>query len=253
MPRDRSATGAVEGGEHGALGANTGGGSGVMKRIEELPQGLVGGTALESERALAYRRKHDFARQDLGRKLSLAEPFEAAQREHQRIDLTGVQLADPRVHIAADRNDRQIRSLPQQLGLAPQGSRPDPRTLWQSREVRRLRRQKRVARVVACQHTRNRQPLREPSLQILQGMHRQINLPGDQRLLDLLDEQALAADLGEQPVLHPVAGRADRHDLDRSRRGEFGASRNQSIADEGGLAQRHRAAAGPDAEMVGRH
>ena len=84
-------------------------------------------------------------------------------------------------------------------------------------------------------------------------MHRQINMPGDQRLLDLLDEQALAADLGEQPVLHPVAGRADRHDLDRSIRGEFGVSRNQAIANEGGLVQRHRTAAGSDAEMAGRH
>jgi hypothetical protein len=118
---------------------------------------------------------------------------------------------------------------------------------------RRPPRQKRVAWVVARQHTRNRQPVREPSLQIFQGMHRQVNMPGDQGLLDLLDEQPLAADLGEQPVLHPVAGSADRDDLDRSLRGEFGVSRNQTIADEGGLAQRHRAAAGPDAEMAARH
>src|SRR6202030_3998087 len=74
--------------------------------------------------------------------------------------------------------------------------------------------------------------------------------------LPKLDEAATrqtAADLGEQPVLHPIAGRADRHNLDRSVRGEVGVSRNQTIADEGGLAQRHRAAAGPNAEMAGRH
>jgi hypothetical protein len=52
---------------------------------------------------------------------------------------------------------------------------------------------------------------------------------------------------------HPVAGRADRHDLDRSVRGQFGVSRDQTIVDDGGLAQRHRAAAGSDAEMAGRH
>ena len=54
--------------------------------------------------------------------------------------------------------------------------------------------------------------------------------------LPKLDEAATrqtAADLGEQPVLHPIAGRADRHNLDRSVRGEFGVSRNQTIADEG--------------------
>src|SRR4029077_15965357 len=112
-PSDRGAAGAVEGGEHCALGANAGAGSRVMKRLEELPQRLVSGAAFESECALTHRREHDFARQDLGRKLSLAEPFEAAQREHQRIDLTGVQLADPRVYIASDRKDLQIRASPQ--------------------------------------------------------------------------------------------------------------------------------------------
>jgi hypothetical protein len=84
-------------GDNGALGANAGGTSRVMKRLQELLQRLVCSAAFESECALAHRREHDFARQDLGRKLSLAEPFEAAQREHQRIDLAGVQLADPRV------------------------------------------------------------------------------------------------------------------------------------------------------------
>ena len=55
-------------------------------------------------------------------------------------------------------------------------------------------------------------------------MHYQIDMSGNQRLLDLLDEQAFAAELGEQLVLHPVAGRADRYDLDRSVRGEVGVS-----------------------------
>src|SRR6202043_814935 len=86
-PGDRSAAGAVEGGEHGALSTNAGGASRVMERFEEPVQRLVRGAAFESKRALAYRGEHDFARQDLGRKLSLGEPFEAAQREHQRIDL----------------------------------------------------------------------------------------------------------------------------------------------------------------------
>ena len=36
-----------------------------------------------------------------------------------------------------------------------------------------------------------------------------------QRLLDLLGEQALAADLGQRPVADPVAGRRDGDDLDR--------------------------------------
>jgi hypothetical protein len=77
-----------QGGEHGALGANAGGASRVMKRLQELLQRLVCSAAFESECALAHRREHDFARQDLVRKLSLAEPFEAAQREHQRASIS---------------------------------------------------------------------------------------------------------------------------------------------------------------------
>jgi hypothetical protein len=42
------------------------------------------------------------------------------------------------------------------------------------------------------------------------------------KTLRFLDEQALATELGEQPVLHPIAGCADRGDLDRSVCGEFG-------------------------------
>src|ERR1700719_2635820 len=102
-----------------------------MERLEKPSPPLLRRAAFESERALAYGREHDFARQDLGRKLSLAEPFETAQREHQRIDLARLQLAHPRVHIAADRKDHQIRALPQQLGLATQRSSPDPRTVGQ--------------------------------------------------------------------------------------------------------------------------
>ena len=82
-------------------------------------------------------------------------------------------------------------------------------------------------------------------------MHREVDTPGEQRLLDLLGEQALAADLGEQAILHAVAGRADGHDLDRPRRGEVGMGNEQPVAHQSGLAQRHRAAAGADAERAG--
>jgi hypothetical protein len=40
-------------------------------------------------------------------------------------------------------------------------------------------------------------------------VHRQIDTLGDQRRFYLLNEQAFAANLGEQTVLHPVASRMD--------------------------------------------
>ena len=59
-------------------------------------------------------------------------------------------------------------------------------------------------------------------------------MPCDHRLLDLLDEQALAAGLGE----HPVVGRADCHNLDRSVSRRVRGEPEPKIADEGGLVQR---------------
>ena len=72
-------------------------------------------------------------------------------------------------------------------------------------------------------------------------MHREVDPARQQRRLDLLAEQALAAELGERPVGDPVAGRADRHDLERARRGELGMRARERPADQLGLRQRQRA------------
>jgi hypothetical protein len=82
-------------------------------------------------------------------------------------------------------------------------------------------------------------------------MHGEIDRAGKQRLLDLLGEQSLAADIGKPPVLHPVAGGADGHDLKRAGRAEAGMGRDQLVAHARGLDQRHRTAAGPDAQRRG--
>ncbi len=70
---------------------------------------------------------------------------------------------------------------------------------------------------------------------------------------DLLGEQALAADLGQEAGLHAIAGGADRHELDRARGGEAGMGGAKPVADQPGLVERHRAAAGADAKGLGRH
>ena len=47
-------------------------------------------------------------------------------------------------------------------------------------------------------------------------MHGQINPVVGHRLLNFFGEEALAANLRQQPVLHPVAGGGDLHDLQRA-------------------------------------
>src|SRR5438132_4554160 len=80
-------------------------------------------------------------------------------------------------------------------------------------------------------------------------MHRQIDGAGDERLLDLLREQALAAGLGQRPVADHVAAGADDLELDAlsGKRVRGG----QAITHLSGLRERERAAARADDERRG--
>jgi hypothetical protein len=84
-------------------------------------------------------------------------------------------------------------------------------------------------------------------------MHGKVDLVIDQRLFDLLGEQAFAADFGKEAILHAVTGGADDRDVDHARRGEAGMRRDQTVAHQIGLIERHRAAAGADAQGTKRH
>ena len=79
-------------------------------------------------------------------------------------------------------------------------------------------------------------------------MDREIDAAVDQRLLDLLGEQALAAFLGEIAVGHQIAAGADDGDLDRAGFGQLAMRRRQPAAQFSGLGQRERAAAGAKAQ-----
>ena len=74
-------------------------------------------------------------------------------------------------------------------------------------------------------------------------MHRRIDAARQQGFLDLLGEQALAADLGERSVLDFVAGGLDDHDLDRGLFRQFRMRGGQTRAHLVRLRQRQGAAA----------
>ncbi len=79
-------------------------------------------------------------------------------------------------------------------------------------------------------------------------MHGQIDLAVEQRRVDLLREQALAANLAQRPVLHIVAGGLDNLNLERIFRQAM--RRHQTITGLIGLGKRQRRAARSDAEGV---
>ena len=71
-----------------------------------------------------------------------------------------------------------------------------------------------VARIGPFQHRGQDEAARQDRFHVLHRVHGGVDPTVRQRRLDLLREQALAADVGQPPVAYPVAGRADRDDLD---------------------------------------
>ena len=63
---------------------------------------------------------------------------------------------------------------------------------------------------------RQRQPVGQHRRHVLAAVHGEVDVAGQQRVLDFLDEQALAADLRQRRVREPIAGRLDDDDLARS-------------------------------------
>ncbi len=90
-------------------------------------------------------------------------------------------------------------------------------------------------------------PLGDVRRHVLHAVDGYVHAPVPQGLLDLLDEETLAAHLGERHVEDLVALGLDDRELD----GHPGEARQQRRADPLGLPQRKLAAPGPDGDRLG--
>ena len=108
--------------------------SGVVDRRDGAARVFVGFADLDGDDALA-RRRHARRRRKAERD-ARGEP-EAAQaggREHERIVLAVVELAQPRVQIAADRREQRAGKQPLQLRDPPHAARADDRRVAEQSE-----------------------------------------------------------------------------------------------------------------------
>ena len=141
------------------------------------------------------------------------------------------------------RSGRACRSCAWRRGLDV----PTRAPLRQVGETLMAQRQERVVRIGARQHRRDAEARRQLARHVLHRVHGDVGAAFLHRDLEFLDEQALAADLRERAVLHAVALRAHRHELD----GQVGMRGPQQRGDVLGLPERELAAAGGDAERLG--
>ncbi len=104
-----------------------------------------------------------------------------------------------------------------------------------------------IPAVFPGRHRPQHQALRHFRRHILEAVHRQVHLPRQERLFDLLDEQALAADLGQGDVLNLIPGGLDDHQLHPAGRMAPGNLRRYPAA----LGQGQGAAPGADFNLSG--
>ena len=202
---------------------------------------LLAQSHLQRDGALPRLRQHvsrSEAKPDLAAETEAVEP---ARGEHDRVQPALPALPQARLHVPAQRLDRQARLEREQLRPPPHRRRPDPHPRPQLGRAAQ-----RVPRVVSRQVRADGKTVRVRGRHVLRGVHGNVDPPAKQRLLDLLDEDAAGADLAERPRTVAVANGRDRHQRD------LHARPPQPLGSELGLGEREPTAARADPEQHGR-
>ena len=188
----------------------------IVNRRERRPRLFVVGADLNGNDTLTGGRN---ALVDWDRRrdaIAEAEPAQAGAGEHQRVELAGVELAQTRVDIAANRRERRAReraaraapmrrTLPVPIDRAAVEPRGDIRhsgDLWRGidREARR------VARIFARQARGDRQAVRQIDRHVLRAVHGEVDVAAQQRVFDLLHELTLGV-VARRPAPLPAIDR----------------------------------------------
>jgi hypothetical protein len=201
---DRCEAPAADPRDTGALGLDTAAGLGVIGRFHQV---LVTGPHLERDGALT-RLGDELAdveaKADL---LSDTEPVETGSRQDNRIEAALSHLAKACVHVPAQWFDGQFGLEGEELGLPTHGSRPDSHA-----GAQRVGAAEGVARIIAGQVGADGEVVRECGRHVLRRVNGEVDATGEERLLDLLDEDAPLADLAERLRPVTVAGGRDRNE-----------------------------------------
>ena len=214
-------------------------------------QRRVGFAHRDADDALPGRGHHQLGVEHRHRHVTQAKPADPRQGQQARGAVAAPHLVDPRLHIAAQQRRAQVRPRMQQLRRPPQRVGADHGAGRQHAPGIALTRRRavgpqdqHVAGVLALQRAGEHDAGRQLGLEVLQAVHREVDAAVEQRLVDLLAEQALAADLCQRAVLHRIAGGADdvllEHRLPLHAERQHRAEPGQQIQEAARLGARQR-------------
>ena len=243
---NRCMAGPVEGGQHTTLTDDAGVGVRIFERRDQGMSPLVPRATFDSHRPLSGSGQHHLGIEHGGRAIGKAKPVQSRQRQQGRHGFAAIDLRQPRVHVAPEHDDFEIAAAVHELGAATLRRSTDHRSPRKRRDVVHGGTDESIARIFPRQNTGNRNTVRQNGFEVLHGVHGDVDIASEQRLLDLLGEQTLAANIGERAVGYAIARGADDDELHVIGR-EVGMGSNQSGPDLPGLDEGELAAAGADA------
>ena len=247
MTADGDLAATFEAGVHGAFGAHPGGGLGVIERRQQGQQLGIVGTAFDAQRALAAGRQADFGRQFVGDARIQPQPAQPGSGEDDRVEVAGIELAQPGLDVAAQAEHLEIGARFADLQAAAQARGAHPGALGQLLGSRIAVRHERIGGRGALEDHRQAEPLGEVHRHVLHRVHGDIGTSVEHGVLELLDEQPLAADLGQRRIEDLVALGGHRHQFHVQPR----VQGHQPVAYVFGLPHGQAALAGGDSQ--GRH
>ncbi len=210
---DGCAAGAVERRLEGALAEERELAAFVIEHACHFAGMGVGLANLDADDALAQRRQPILGIEHLRGASGETETLETREREENRVHFALVELSQPRIDIAAQQHDVEIGTGARGLRVAAHGGRAETSALRQIGQRLGLVGEERFAGILAFEKGAERQARRQGGRHVLHRMDGEIDLVLQERVFQFLDEESLAAGIGQAPVLDAVAGGLEDHDL----------------------------------------
>src|SRR6516162_8551751 len=192
---------------------------------------------LDGEGALPGRREADGGRDRRPRGGRDRQAREAGGREDERVERPFVELPHARVDVAADEHEPEIGPGVEELRLPPRAPGGKARRERKLRDRRCRPGDERVARIDPFRNRGDREPRGVLGGKVLEAVDGEVDRPGRQGVLDLLDEDPLAAGRGKRHVGLLVSLGADDVHVDR----HAIVHAREALGDVPGLPERERA------------
>jgi hypothetical protein len=195
---DRGSAAATQSGQEGPLGISLLARHGVFEGRKQRAGGRVRDAALHGQRPLSGRREHLVRLKTLGHQFRQAKASDSRSREDDRIEPPRGDLTHPRVDIATQGYEIQVRAKGPQLGAAAGAAGAHHGTLRQGREGPACSGEQGIPGVLPTPDGGEDQACGEIDRNVLQGVDGEVDLAAAQGVLQGVGEDAAAPERRER-------------------------------------------------------